>query len=421
MSEGHRLLSSIITNQSAGTLLRLDRQMLEGDEVDAFNFMLSHYRAHRVLPQAQTVTAETGVRIPTVNEPLEFYLNNVHDRHDYNRVREHWGTLREQLSTGNDMAAVRQTIAQMARETRSTRRDNRVVTMAEALQLSEQRLIDTMGMGGITGVETGWPTFDLVTGGYQDSDLITWVARPGLGKTYILLKQARYANRVQGKSVLFITTEMGLEQIARRDIALELGVRPDYLKTNTISTYTMRRIAAYRMGIMNDDTFRIFSVGMGTPVQAIEALIDEFGPDVIYIDGGYLLHPSAKGKMNRIERVGEVFDEIKGLTISCNRPIIVTMQYNRQAGKGGKDGSLENIGFTDAVGMHSSIVVGVNYGQTENPRDSRELPFLKGREGEDARIGINFKFAPVNFDERPTEEDTAGQTNTDTDDAIWVA
>lgn len=420
MSEGHRLLSSIISADSAGTLLRLDRQMLEGNELDAYQFMLSHYRAHRVLPLAQTVQQETGVRLPGVEEPLQFYLDNVYNRFDYNRVREHYGTLREQLSAGN-MDDVRATIHAMARDTRSAQRDQRVVTLSQGIQMSEDRLRSTMGYGGITGIETGWDGFDALTSGYQDSDLVTWVARPGIGKTYVLLKQAKHAHR-QGKSVLFITTEMGIEQIARRDIALELGLRPDYLKNNTISTYAMRRIAQYRMSCANDDTFRIFSVGMGTQVSAIEALIDEFGPDVVYIDGAYLLHPSVKGKMNRIERVGEVFDELKGLTITCGRPIICTMQYNRQAGKGGKDGSLENIGFTDAVGMHSSIVLGLNFGTDDFPKQWRIINFLKGREGEDGQIGVNFKFAPVDFTERPIDMgEAANDAAHDVDDAIWVA
>lgn len=421
MSEGHRLLSSIIANQSGGSLLRLDRDMLEGNELDAYDFMVGHYRTHRVLPLAQTVQSETGVRLPVAEEPLEFYLSNVHDRYDYNVIRTHYATLREQLS-GNDMAAVRSTIATMARDTRSARRDNRVVSMSEGIGMVEQRLIDTRGMGGITGVEAGWATYDEATGGYQNSDLVTIVARPGIGKTYILLKQARHAHYVQGKSVLFVTTEMGIEQIARRDVALALGLNPTRLKNNTISTYAMRRIAQYRESCLSDDAFRIFSVGMGATVGDIEALADEFGPDIIYLDGAYLLHPTVKGKMNRIERVGEVFDELKGFTISSNRPVVATMQYNRQAGKGGKDGSLENIGFTDAVGMHSSLVVSVKFGETENPKASRIMEFMKGREGEDTKIAINFKFAPVDFDERPLEEEEAATGADDNhDQAVWTA
>jgi hypothetical protein len=123
----------------------------------------------------------------------------------------------------------------------------------------------------------------------------------------------------------------------------------------------------------------------------------------VFLDGTYLIHPSVKSAMKRIERVAEVFDELKGLTITSDTPIVNTMQFNRQAGAGGKDGSLENIGFTDAVGMHSSIVLGLKFGPTENPRASRTMEFLKGREGEVGAVHMNFKFAPVDMSELPPE------------------
>jgi replicative DNA helicase len=208
-----------------------------------------------------------------------------------------------------------------------------------------------------------------------------------------------------GRSVLVVTTEMGIEQLGRRYAALKTGVNPELLKRNMISTYMMRRIEALGAEMMTDERMRFFSVGMGAKINAIEGLMQEFDPEVVFLDGTYLVHPSVKQAMKRIERVGEVFDELKGLTISSNRPIINTMQFNRQAGKDGKDGSLENIGFTDAVGMHSSLVIGLKMGPTENPRASRTMEFLKGREGEIGQVHMNFKFAPVDMSELFVDND----------------
>jgi hypothetical protein len=96
------------------------------------------------------------------------------------------------------------------------------------------------------------------------------------------------------------------------------------------------------------------------------------------------------------------------------------MQYNRQAGKDGKDGSLENIGFTDAVGMHSSVVAGLRHGPSTNPKDSRALDFMKGREGESGVVNIHFKFAPVNFGEMPPEDIEAAAAEAG-DESVWTA
>ena len=99
-----------------------------------------------------------------------------------------------------------------------------------------------------------------------------------------------------------------------------------------------------------------------------------------------------------------MYDEIRAVNLDLNRPFIVSTQFNRQAGKSGKEGSLETIGFTDAVGTHSSHVIALKDGPTENSRDSRLFDFLKGREGEHGTVAINFKFAPLNMDEMTPEE-----------------
>ncbi len=398
MSDGLRLVSAILASGSATVLSRLDREIFTVQEQGAFDFVVAHYRQYREMPAAATVHQETGTRLPAAVETLDFYVDQVQDRHTYTQVLQHYGELRDSMRD-RDINAMRPIVDEMHRAMRDTNNRNQVTMgIGGALALVNDRLISTLGFGGVTGVTSGWEGFDEITGGYQNADLVTIVGRPGVAKTYNLLKQAMAAHEA-GHSVVLVSTEMGIEQLARRYASLRLGINPELLKKNMVSTYMMRRISALSAEMIHDDTFRILSVGMHAKVSTIENLLQEFGPSICYVDGTYLLHPSVKGQMKRIERVAEVFDEMKGLTISANIPIINTMQFNRQAGKDGKDGSLENIGFTDAVGMHSSVVIALQYGPTENPRASRTMEFLKGREGEVGKVHMNFRFAPVDMSE----------------------
>lgn len=222
--------------------------------------------------------------------------------------------------------------------------------------------------------------------------------------TYVALKQAKAAHDA-GHSVLVITTEMPTEQLLRRHASIALGINPMLLKMNMISTHTLRRMERFYQAHAAVEGFNIFSVGMRSNTSAVEAMMQELMPDFIVVDGLYLLKPSnTKGNMSRTERITMVLDEIKGLTLDANRPILATTQFSRGAGKAGVDGSLENIGYTDAIGTHSSAVAAIKYGPTTNPKASRWLEFLKGRDGEDGRVAINFKFAPTNLDEIPFEE-----------------
>jgi len=413
MSDGLKLLSSIIATGSSRTLLDTERALFIGEEQDVYDFVRAHLRTHRVLPQTSTVQEETGRRLPTVNEPLEYYVDQVYARDEYTQIRERFAPLREALSR-RDMETSHSLIAQLSRVSRNRRQPGR-----EAMSLSEagaqviERLERTRGTGGVTGVTSGWEGLDEITGGYQDNDLISWVGRPSLGKTYLLLKQAAKAH-ADGENVLFVTTEMGQEQIARRYGSIALGINPTLLKKNMISTHVERRLRNMFTSMAGAERFQIFSVGMKANVSSVEAFMQEFGPSLVIIDGVYLLRPTDLGRnMSKVDKITGVYDELKGLNLEAKVPMLLSTQLNRAAGKGGKDASLENIGFADAIGTHSSVVLAVKTGPTENPMASRYLSFLKGREGESGQIAINFKFAPLDMNEFTPEETEAASEGSD--------
>lgn len=87
----------------------------------------------------------------------------------------------------------------------------------------------------------------------------------------------------------------------------------------------------------------------------------------------------------------------------------MTTQFNRAAGKKGKDGSLENIAYSDAISTHSSLVISLSEGEAPNQKTRRVAQFLKGREGEEGKFGLNYTFAPINFEETTDEESIDGE------------
>lgn len=401
MSDGLRFISSVLTTGSVSTLLEVEPAMLLDDELTVADFVRGHFKAYRELPTPHTVFEETNIRLPVANESLQYYVDRVNERHDYNLVRDRFASFREGLQQ-RDMESVSNTVAEMSRLLKRRRvggKAGEAVEIKDGLLLVQQRLDGIQGTGGTSGILTGWNQYDAITGGYQRGDLVTIVGRPGLGKTYVALKQADAAHK-EGENVLFITTEMSVEQLARRYAAIQLGINPTLLKNGNISTHMLRRINFLYRDMVGSERFRIFSVGMNSKVSAVEALCQEFGPSAVYIDGVYLLRPSENSRnSNRTERITGVYDELKGLTIEADVPIIAVSQFNRLAGKGGKDGTLENIGFTDAIGTHSSVIVALKDGPTQDPKQSRTFDFLKGREGESGEVAINFKFAPLNMEE----------------------
>jgi hypothetical protein len=255
----------------------------------------------------------------------------------------------------------------------------------------------------MTGITTGWETLDQETSGYQNADLIAWVARPGLGKTHLLIHQAKSA-WMAGKSILFVSMEMSLLQITNRFIGHYACINPEYIRRGQISTYLKHRFDDAVIQLGNDRRFHLFAGNMGKKTDDIDILVQELNPDIIYIDGMYLMKPGASGKSSRsrYDSIAYVLDDIKQMTIQRDRPIVTTTQFNRGAGKGGVEGSLETIGYTDAIATHASIVATIlpphpKRCKAYGSRRFREISILKGREGESRGFNIAYNFAPMEF------------------------
>lgn len=404
MSAGLKYMTAAIDNGAGNAVLRLEADLLLDErEVQVYDFIRNFYREYRECPTIALVQENTGVRLPRADGPLSFHEDNLHERFQFQIIRDGYQDLREQIQGGVPGPLI-QTLEGMVRRVRRTRRNQGLVNIADAMGQSIARLESLQNSGGMSGVPTPWPTFNFITSGYQKADLITWVGRTSLGKTMTLLYQAEYAYDA-GYSVLFVTTEMGSEQIARRWMGMRFGLDSEALKKAQVSTRLLRRMREMQAELLGRERFRILSVGMGADFGAVEAALDEVQPDILYLDGVYLLKPSGKGFFkSKTEQVSQVFDELKASNISADIPFVVNTQFNRSAGKGGKEGSLETIGLSDTIGQHSSIVVAVKPGPTEDWRRSRELDLLKGREGEEGSVIINYSFKPTNLSEMTQEE-----------------
>jgi hypothetical protein len=182
-------------------------------------------------------------------------------------------------------------------------------------------------------------------------------------------------------------------------------VNPEYIRRGQLQSWIKPRFDAAVAELSSDRRFHLFAGNMGKKTEDVDTLIQELNPDIIYIDGMYLMKPLAVSKArNRYDSVAYVLDDLKEMTITRDRPIIATTQFGRTAGKGGEEGSLENIGYTDAISTHASIIPSVmppnrkrqkHYGHNR----FREIAILKGREGESQSYISAYSFAPVTFAE----------------------
>jgi replicative DNA helicase len=410
MSDGLKFIATVLINGSTALLRDVDETLfLPGPEADGLALVKSHYRQYQQLPTLATVEAELQQQLPTRLENPEYHLDRMKDRNLYNRIRPKFAELRGAIKDvrHDDMRRLVGDLHALA--SLGGNSPNRILTADEVYasvirQYERDRPLRGIDIAGIT---TGWDWLDEQSGGWQPADIITIAGRMSMGKTYILM-HCIYSAWAAAKSVMVFTTEMPAQQLGLRLIGYQTGVDPRLVRRNTLSPWGERRLIEAITVVQGDDKLKMVSAA-GKSTAWVEEIVQEFQPDIVFIDGVYLLQPSSgKREAGRYEKIANVFDDVNAMKLRTNKPIVVTTQMSREAGSQGRSGSLENLGYSDAIGTHSSIVMQIkpwpHWARCDldnfAPESARIIETLKGREGPIPPFAIYYR-PPQHFERIP--------------------
>ncbi|MBN1641710.1 MAG: replicative DNA helicase [Anaerolineae bacterium] len=184
--------------------------------------------------------------------------------------------------------------------------------------------------GETIGVPTGFHNLDKVLGGLQKSDLIIVAARPGMGKTSLMLSIGLNAARKYGQRVALFSLEMSSEQLVQRLISSETGIDSQRLRIGSLRedewpTFIQATGALSETMIFVDDTPSISAMQVRTKARRLYA---EHGLDLLIID--YLqLMQSDRRTENRVQEISFLSRALKGLARELNIPVLVASQLSR--------------------------------------------------------------------------------------------
>lgn len=178
--------------------------------------------------------------------------------------------------------------------------------------------------------------FNRITkGGLPKKTLNVALAGTGVGKSLFMCHCAA-SNLLQGHNVLYVTLEMSEEKIAERIDANLLNVQVDELTVLPKEAYEkkIQRVKDKTPGKLIIKEYPTASAG----ANHIRHLINElrikrsFVPDIIYVD--YLnICVSSRLKyganVNSYTYVKSIAEEMRGLAVECNLPIVTATQTTR--------------------------------------------------------------------------------------------
>jgi replicative DNA helicase len=376
--------------------------MFDEGEQRVYQFVTQHLGRYGGLPGVELLR-ENGIMLPPATGTVDYHLQRLADRTVYNSYATRQQAL-NQAFLGNNIAEARRLFEEIYTTIRSTDVHNDTFEMPEAIEQAWEEYRVASTQPGLQGMSYGWDFLDDLTGGLRNGDVATIVARPGLGKSFTITKAAITAWR-QGASVAFVSMEMTAVETARRVLAMETGINPDFLLRGRLSQWG-EELAEHTMErLRGRPPFTMLVGDLSKSVSDVDALIQERAPDFVCVDASYLLNPSDRSyKGKKWEAMAAVAQDIKGLALRRNKPILQTVQFNRSSAPD-EEMDLSQIGGTDVVGQVSALVLGMRRGAAPYERSRRRYLVLKNRHGQDhVNFETRFEFSPFNMDRIDPEE-----------------
>lgn len=188
--------------------------------------------------------------------------------------------------------------------------------------------------GTIDGIPTGLSKLDSATTGWGKNQLIVLAARPGMGKTAMLLHFAMAATQSMDKNICVYSLEMSRESLLDRMIHRNTTIDPNDYKKGKLNNSDLKEIEK-SVQLLNSLPIS-FDDKAGCDLRYISAnskLLHKKGLcDMIVIDYLQIMDMTYSG-MNREQSVSKTTSDLKKLAKELDIPIIILAQLSREVEK----------------------------------------------------------------------------------------
>jgi replicative DNA helicase len=232
-------------------------------------------------------------------------------------------------------------------------------------------------------VESGFAKMDEMTGGFRENELLILAARPSMGKTAFAMNVAANVAIRQNEPTLFVSLEMGSNELIDRMLCSEARVNGHQLRNGSLSqversklSKTASKIAAAPF-FVDDAPSRSVSEIAAAGRRVKRQCNNKLG--LIVIDYLQLIEPDNPNDP-RQEQVAKIARRLKGLARELKVPILCLAQLNRQA-EDSRDHrpKLSHLRESGAIEQDADIVMFVHREEYYHKGNQEALAELKGK------------------------------------------
>lgn len=352
-----------------------------------FKGLQEHFLKYGVVPSHSTFknmypSFEFEKDLP---EPIEYYCDEVRTKLKHNTIVNGIDDIVDKLndmSTDNAYDKIKSIVNVVENEIILT--DSKLINQNTESRLADY--YDRAKAGGMTGILSGIDRLDYMLKGYNPGELVTLIGYTSTGKSWFEIIQAVHIAK-SGYKVLFVTTEMSTDMIMRRIDAVWCKLPYNRFRDGSLYPEELERYKEYLEFVEGNEDFNLIVEQATGGVSHIGAKIEQYKPDIVFVDGGYLLEDEQKGD-DDWKGLVRIWRGLHRLSLLKKTPIFVSTQSKE------RKVSLSTISFGKAISNDSDVVLALE--QDEQMFNDREIKIkpLKIREGEmSGSIIMNWDFS----------------------------
>ena len=351
-----QVLNSII-NKKDSSLLLLNNLTEEyfSDYPNEFGFIQRHLNEYGQIPDlASFLDKFPDFEVIEVTEPTSYLLTELYKDRNTRFLAKTFNTVRKLLGEGKTDEAMRLFTHSSEDMIQSTPLETvDLLSSRERFDDYVERCSDFSRFY----IRTGFSELDDLIGGWdRNEELATIAARPGVGKSWILLVVAKAALE-QGLRVGIYSGEMSERKVGYRfdtlvsHISNSAITRGKEYVQNEYRDYIDSLSTKYR-GCLKVLTPAMINGPAG--VTALRAFIEKENLDILCVDQHSLLEDDRNAR-NPVERAANISKDLKNLQVLKKIPIIAVSQQNRSSTENGV--GTANIAQSDRISQDSTVIL----------------------------------------------------------------
>jgi hypothetical protein len=374
----HRLVSKVVKDRDIIPVLEngiKDDWFVDDDLRRVWRFVRDHYVNYREVPTAVAV----------VDNFPNFKVLDVEDTIDY--LIDNMVAFRRRTITRNGIELVVNKIDMNDHE-------SALVEMSKTVSLvNEQGVIGTTHINlaenpdqfweayenvqgsKLLGVPTGFEKIDEATAGLQGGQLITVIAPPKTGKSQIILRIAANVHEA-GMVPMFQSFEMTNHEQSQRYLSMTSNISNSNLRRGKLKGDEEDRLLKRLDFLKESKPFHLVDAVNGLTIDALLAKAEQLKPDILFVDGVYLMMDQVTGEANTPQALTNITRGLKRVAQKLNIPIVISTQTLLWKMRGGKV-SADSIGYSSSFFQDSDVILGLD--QIEGDEGNRNLRIVQSR------------------------------------------